>query len=167
MKNILTGAICLLTIFCVTDAAFADSGSKSSAQTVKGQRGQSLTVSNTVAVADSTRVTVVGAGYDMKLGIYVTYCVIPPKGTRPELCGPFDVTGANNQSIWISSNPPLYAAFLVTPFSKGGSFKVTIPVHRMIGNQDCKKVRCAVLTRADHTQSDNRLADVIVPILIK
>lgn len=137
------------------------------AKTVKGPKGQRLTVSQTQNITSGTKVTVTGSGFNMKVGIYLTYCVIPPKGQRPDLCGPFDITGKNNSSIWISSNPPLYAALLVTPFKKGGRFKQQIPVTRMIGDQDCTVVRCAVLTRADHTRSDYRAADVIVPVTVK
>jgi hypothetical protein len=108
----------------------------------------------------------------------VTFCVIPAKGKRPELCGPFDVTGQNNQAVWVSSNPPIYAIPLVKPFDtvtttvKGkkvstGSFKVQVPATRMIGTYDCKVVKCAILTRADHTRSDYRKADVIIPVTFK
>ena len=153
------------TLICVSSST--SSFATSSAKTVKGPRGQALTVSQTTGIADGDRVTVTGKGYNLKVGIYVTYCVIPPKGKRPELCGPFDITGQNNQSVWISSNPPLYAALLVKPFGKGGTFKVTIPVNKMIGTNDCTVVKCAVLTRADHTLTDYRAADVIVPVTLK
>ena len=132
-----------------------------------GPKGQQLKVSQTTNLTDGKRITVTGSKYSNELGIYVTFCVIPKKGSRPEICGPYDVTGANNQSVWISSNPPIYAAFLVTPFSKNGSFKVTIPVHSKIGDYDCKVLKCAVLTRADHTNSNNRTADVIIPVTFK
>lgn len=138
-----------------------------SSVTKTGAKGQVLRASKVTNLVDGEKVTVSGTNYNTNLGIYVTFCVIPKPGKRPELCGPFDVTGANNQSIWISSNPPLYAAFLVTPFSKTGSFKVSIPVHTKIGDYDCKVVRCAILTRADHTNSDNRTADVIIPVTFK
>jgi hypothetical protein len=129
-----------------------------------GPKGQILKVSKAKSLVDGERVTVSGNKYNMKIGIYVTLCVIPKPGKRPEICGPYDVTGANNQSVWVSSNPPIYAAFLVTPFSAGGSFRVSIPVHNKIGDYDCRLVRCAVLTRADHTNSDIRSADVIIPV---
>lgn len=135
--------------------------------TKTGPKGQILRASKANNLVDGEKVTVSGTKYGTNLGIYVTFCVIPKPGKRPELCGPFDMTGANNQSVWISSNPPLYAALLVTPFSKNGSFKVSLPVHTKIGDYDCKVVRCAILTRADHTNSDNRTADVIIPVKFK
>ena len=138
-----------------------------SSKVVTGPTGQKFWASKTRDIVDGTKVLVTGRGYNTKLGIYVTYCVIPPVGQKPSECGPFDVTGKNNSSVWVSSNPPLYAALLVTPFGKGGTFKLSIPVTRMIGNSDCKKVRCALVTRADHTNGGNRKADVFIPVTIK
>jgi hypothetical protein len=143
-----------------------------------GTVGQMLKVDASKNVDDMQKLTVTGRGYDLKVGIYVTFCVIPPKGKRPELCGPFDVTGQNNQAVWVSSNPPIYALPLVKPFDKvtstvkgkkisTGSFKVQVPATRMIGTYDCKVVKCAILTRADHTRSDYRKADVIIPVTFK
>jgi len=143
-----------------------------------GVSGQILKVDAVKNVDDMQRLNVSGSGYDLKVGIYVTFCVIPPKGKRPELCGPFDVTGQNNQAVWVSSNPPIYAIPLVKPFDtvtkkvngkkvSSGSFKVQVPATRMIGTFDCKVVKCAILTRADHTRSDYRKADVITPVTFK
>ena len=148
------------------------------ANSATGPIGQTLTVDSASNVDDMQRLIVTGRGYDLKVGIYVTFCVIPPKGKRPELCGPFDVTGQNNQAVWVSSNPPIYAIPLVKPFDtvtklvKGkklstGSFTVKVPATRMIGSSDCKVVKCAILTRADHTRSDYRKADVIIPVTFK
>ena len=63
------------------------------ANSATGPIGQTLTVDSASNVDDMQRLIVTGRGYDLKVGIYVTFCVIPPKGKRPELCGPFDVTG--------------------------------------------------------------------------
>lgn len=134
--------------------------------TAKGTKGQVLSVP-AKTFADGDKVIVSGKNYDTKLGIYVTYCVIPPVGERPELCGPFDITGKNNASTWIASNPPLYAKLLVKPFGKGGTFKVPVTITRMIGDQDCQVVKCAITTRADHTYGSDRSADVFIPVTIK
>ncbi len=153
----------------VSSAAVAATVGKTT--TAKGPTGQVLTANisrGVLAAGKTTTVTITGRGYNTKLGIYVTFCVIPEKGKRPELCGPFDITGANNQSVWISSNPPIYAKLLVVPFGKGGTFKVKMPIDKTIGdNIDCTVERCAILTRADHTNSDNRKADVIIPVTFK
>jgi hypothetical protein len=167
----------VLTLSAACSPAVAE-GSATVAKTATGALGQVLTIDQFSNLADGQVITVTGKGYDLKTGIYVTFCVIPAKGKRPELCGPFDITGKNNQSVWVSSNPPIYAVTLVTPFTRitkklnfqkvtTGSFRVQVPATRMIGTYDCKVVKCAILTRADHTQSDNRKADVIIPVTFK
>ncbi len=158
----------------VNSAAFAAAPTNQAV----GPVGQTLVVDAASNLTDGQMLNVSGTGYDLKTGIYVTFCVIPAKGKRPELCGPFDITGQNNQAVWVSSNPPIYAITLVKPFTeitktvKGkkvatGSFKVQVPATRMIGTYDCKVVKCAILTRADHTRSDYRKADVIIPVTFK
>lgn len=163
LKSILA-AVTILAIGAPSSHALA---APSSSATAKGSHGQVFQASATKKLADGQKVTLTGKGYNTKLGIYVTYCVIPPKGQRPELCGPFDITGQNNSSFWISSNPPLYAVALVTKFGKGGTFKVSMAATRKIGDADCAVVRCAFTTRADHTNSDNRTADVFIPVTFK
>lgn len=133
----------------------------------KGVGKHVLYASAASGLTDGQEVTVKGRGYSTKVGIYVTFCVIPAKGQVPSACGPFDITGQSNDSVWVSSNPPVYAALLVKPFSKKGSFQVKIRVHRMIGNFDCKVVKCAILTRADHTKTSYRKADVFIPATFK
>ena len=139
----------------------------SSSATARGPKGQTFTAAQTLGLADGQKVLVTGKGYNTKVGIYVTFCVLPKVGVRPSECGPFDVTGKNNASVWVSSNPPIYAALLVTPFGKGGSFKLRIKANRMIGSFDCKKVRCGFVTRADHTNGSYRKADVFIPVTFK
>lgn len=143
-----------------------------------GATGQVLTVDVAEGLEDGQKITVKGRGYDLKVGIYATFCVMPKKGKKPESCGHFDITGQNNQAVWISSNPPFYAALLVKNFDKvtktvkgkkvaTGSFTVEVPVSKMIGDNDCSVVQCAIVTRADHTRSDYRKADVAIPVTFK
>lgn len=180
MRKILVGFIGLALILTVPSLAVAASAAPASAapSPATGPTSQVLKVDASTNVYDMQKLTVTGSGYDLKVGIYVTFCVIPAKGKRPEICGPFDVTGQNNQAVWVSSNPPIYAIPLVKPFDKvtktvtgkkrsTGSFKVQVPATRMIGSYDCKVVKCAILTRADHTRSDYRKADVIIPVTFK
>ena len=162
MKKLLVLLVALISL-----AGSSSSFAVDSSRLVIGPTGQRFWASQTKSIESGTKVLVTGRGYNTKVGIYVTYCVIPPLGKKPSECGPFDVTGQNNSSVWVSSNPPVYAALLVTPFGRGGTFKLTIPVTRMIGNSDCKKVRCALVTRADHTNGSYRKADVFIPVTIK
>lgn len=181
MQKNLSGLLALVATFLLAASgagANAAPLAATPANQATGPVGQVLKVDAAKNVDDMQRLNVSGTGYDLKVGIYVTFCVIPAKGKRPELCGPFDITGQNNQAVWVSSNPPIYAAPLVKPFDtltktlKGkkvstGSFKVQVPATRMIGTYDCKVVKCAILTRADHTRSDYRKADVIIPVTFK
>jgi hypothetical protein len=140
---------------------------KSSKKTVKGPTGQTLTVSAT-SVRDGQTVSVTGKKYSKKVGIYLAYCVVNKKGEVPSPCGGgVNASGASDGSIWISSNPPEYGKSLAIPFSKSGGFKQKVKVSRYIGTIDCAIVKCAVVTRADHTDSTNRKADVIVPVKFK
>lgn len=145
----------------------APANAKSSKKTVKGPTGQTLTVSAT-SVRDGQTVSVTGTKYSKKVGIYLAYCVVNKKGEVPSPCGGgVNASGASDGSIWISSNPPEYGKSLAIPFSKSGGFKQKVKVSRYIGTVDCAIVKCAVVTRADHTDSTNRKADVIVPVKIK
>jgi hypothetical protein len=162
MKKILLAFITFFSLL-IPSTGFAASP-PSSTVTVTGLNGQKLTVSQTKGLKKDAKVTVTGSGYDKDTGIYVTFCVIPKKGKKPDHCGAYNIAGINSQAVWISSNPPLYAALLTTGFKKGGKFKVELPLSKTIGDKDCTKVKCAVLTRADHTDGDNRTADLIVPI---
>lgn len=138
--------------------------STSTSVSITGVNGQQLTASKTNDLRDNEFVTVSGSGYDEKIGIYLTYCVLPIEGERPEECGPFDITGKNNTSIWISSNPPVYGKLIATPFFAGGEFTGKIPVTRFIGDHDCTVEICAITTRADHTNGDIRTADLFIPV---
>jgi hypothetical protein len=156
-------ALAVATTTLVTMPANA----KSSKKTVKGPTGQTLTVSAT-KVRDGQTVTVTGKKFNRKIGIYLAFCVVNGKGEAPSPCGGgVNASGVSQSSIWISSNPPSYGKSLATPFSKSGGFKQRVTVSRFIGDIDCAVVRCAVVTRADHTKSSNRKADVIVPVKFK
>jgi hypothetical protein len=162
MKKILLVLVTSLTLI-IPSAGYAATP-PSSKVTVVGAKGQKLTVHQTKGLKKDSKVTVTGSGYDKEVGIYLTFCVVPKKGKKPDHCGAYNITGINSQAVWISSNPPLYAALLVTAFKDGGKFKIELPLSKTIGDKDCTKVKCAVLTRADHTNGDNRTADVIVPV---
>jgi len=142
----------------------APANAKSSKKTVNGPAGQTLTVSAT-SVRDGQVLKVVGAKYNKKIGIYLAFCVVNAKGVVPSPCGGgLNTSGVSESSIWISSNPPAYGKSLAIPFSKAGGFKQSLTVSRFIGDVDCAIVKCAVVTRADHTKSTYRKADVIVPV---
>ncbi|MBB3098237.1 hypothetical protein FHR83_005932 [Actinoplanes campanulatus] len=110
-------------------------------------------------------VTVTGRGYDVTKGIYIAFCLDNGPGVLPSPCGGgADTSGGSGASVWVSSNPPSYAEGLTIPYGKGGSFKVSLRVTRMIGDVDCAVRGCAVVTRNDHTRTADRSQDARIPI---
>lgn len=114
----------------------------------------------------SQTVRVRGVGYDVTSGIYVGLCVVQPAGQQPSPCGGgVDKTGSSGSSAWISSNPPSYGIGLAVPYGEGGSFDVELTVSAAINEAvDCRRVECAIVTKSDHTNIDDRSQDVIAPV---
>jgi iron complex transport system substrate-binding protein len=128
---------------------------------------RTLSVSKAFAVSDAGEsIQVQGLGYNEAKGVYVTFCVIPEKNDSPTPCGGgIDLGGDSGSSFWISSNPPSYGQGLATPYGFGGSFAVNLNVAPVINsNTDCRVVRCAIVTRNDHTRSSDRSQDIFVPV---
>ena len=135
-------------------------------RTVSGD-GRILTASQVDGLdPNGQSVTVTGSGYDVNKGVYVTFCVVPPANTPPTPCGGGqDRSGAAATSTWISSNPPDYAAGLTTPYGAGGIFSLTLVISPKINDAvDCFSVRCAIVTRNDHTRSTDRSQDLFLPV---
>ena len=139
----------------------------SSAASIKGSQGQTLTVSKTTVKSGSV-VTVKGNYFDETVGIYLAFCVIPPKGKAPTPCGGgINKAGTGEASFWISSNPPPYAVGLTEEFLPGGRFTQKVKISKKIGKFDCTKVKCAITVRADHLRSNDRSSDLFIPITVK
>lgn len=128
---------------------------------------RTLTVSQSTGLAESGQtITVSGSGYDVNKGIYVALCVATPKGVLPSPCGGgVDMEGDGGASVWISDNPPSYAAGLPRPYGPGGSFRVSFKVGPVIDKfNDCRAVRCAIVTKSDHTINSDRSQDLQIPV---
>lgn len=140
--------------------------SASGKRTVKGRKGQTLTVTPTTRLAPlGQTVRVTGNRFSEVVGIYVGLCVMPRAGAKPTPCGGgVDMNGSTRASAWISSNPPPYGSRLAIPYKRGGKFSVRINVGARIGSIDCRRVRCAIVARADHTRVSDRSWDVVVPV---
>lgn len=136
--------------------------------TVKGSMGQSLTVAKSKGLIDKQDVMVSGRNFNTKIGIYVAYCVIPKPGQRPDPCyGGINIDQSSNGSMWVSSNPPWYGWPITTKYGPNGTFRFPILVSKTIDNYDCTKIKCGIVSRADHTRSNYRKADVFIPITFK
>ncbi len=130
-----------------------------------GSHGEILSASPTSGIKSGQIISVSGKNFDETVGIYVEMCQIVPAGTLPEVCGGgVNMSGANAASFWISSNPPSYGKNLAIAFKPGGIFKVGLKVQPLIGKVDCRKVRCAIYVRADHTRTQDRTHDIKIPI---
>ena len=139
----------------------------SSAASVKGAQGQVLSVSKT-SVKNGAMLTVNGKYFDETVGIYLAFCVIPPKGKAPTPCGGgVNKAGVGDASFWISSNPPPYAIGLTEEFLPGGRFTQKVKISKKIGKFDCTKIKCAITVRADHLRSNDRSSDLFIPITVK
>ena len=139
----------------------------SSAASIKGSQGQVLSVSKTTVKSGSI-LTVNGNYFDETVGIYLAFCVIPPKGKSPTPCGGgVNKAGLGEASFWISSNPPPYAIGLTQEFLPGGRFTQKVKISKKIGRFDCTKVKCGITVRADHLRSNDRSSDLFIPITVK
>lgn len=148
-------------------SALAQAATKSTQASVKGAHGEILTVSKTVLVPGSA-IRVTGSRFDETVGIYLALCVIPKKGGAPTPCGGgINKEGIGDASYWISSNPPTYGIGTAQEFLPGGRFSYVLRVSPMIDKSDCRKIRCAITVRADHTRDTDRGYDIFVPIKFK
>ena len=138
------------------------------AQAVTGSHGETLTVSKSTNIKSGDKLVISGQHFDETVGIYVALCTVVKVGTLPSPCGGgIDETGSTGASIWISSNPPSYGVGLAKPFLPGGRFSVSIKVSAKIGKLDCRKIKCAIYVRADHTRGDDRSHDLAIPLTFK
>lgn len=154
-----TLAILISVAFLLTAAP-----ASASPKTVKGKSGQVLRVDKTTIKPNGV-VTVTGKNFDPAIGIYVAFCKVPKKGQLPTPCGGgINTAGEAISSVWISNNPPAYGDGLVQQFGKNGSFKLKLRLQPMIETVDCRKTKCAITVRADHTRSSDRSLDLFVPI---
>jgi hypothetical protein len=135
--------------------------------TAKNPNGSSISI-NKNTFSKPTLLTVTGRGFDETVGIYLALCVVPKKGQLPTPCGGgVNKDGVSQSSYWISSNPPPYGQTLANEYLPGGRFTQQVSITRKIGKFDCRKVKCAITVRADHTREGDRTRDIFIPITFK
>lgn len=135
------------------------------AASVTGSSGATLAASKVTGIKSGEKITVTGSHFDETVGIYLAICKVVKRSEIPSPCGGgIDKTGTTGASIWISSNPPPYGIGLAKEFQPGGRFSFAIRVSPMIGKLDCRKIKCAIYIRADHTRTDDRSFDLSLPI---
>ncbi|MFD3835829.1 hypothetical protein ACFWWC_06160 [Streptomyces sp. NPDC058642] len=113
-------------------------------------------------------VNVTGSGFNTGQGIYVSLCVVDGAAgvNKPTPClGGQDETGATGASHWVNNTfGGLFANS--SKFGTGGTFNVNIYVNPDLGDGNVcgSTVDCAIVTRADHFDTNDRKYDVHVPI---
>ena len=132
-----------------------------------GKNGQILTVTPFSELdPDGQDLVVEGTGYDPAIGVYVALCVDKGPNVAPSPCvGGSGESSGSSSSAWITDDDQ-WAGQRTTTFGPGGTFEVTIHVTASDEFMDCydEGTTCVVATRADHTASSNRTADVKVPV---
>ncbi|NUP20133.1 MAG: hypothetical protein HOZ81_29415 [Streptomyces sp.] len=127
----------------------------------------SLTSPDSAATAGQV-ITVSGSGYNTSQGIYVSLCVVDGAqgANKPTPClGGQDENGSTGASHWVNNTfGGMFANS--SKFGTGGTFSVRIYVKATLddGSVCGQDVECAVVTRADHFDSEDRKYDVHVPI---
>ncbi|MFF0446316.1 hypothetical protein ACFYT4_07845 [Streptomyces sp. NPDC004609] len=139
----------------------------------------SLTAPGTAAAAGQN-VTVSGSGYNPDQGVYVGLCAIPAGvdvtdpttwTAKPTPClGGQDQAGTTGASHWVNSDWWWLAPNSSSPYTESGgrgAFSVQIHVKAQLSaGVTCGQggVTCAIVTRADHLDSNDRKYDVYVPV---
>ncbi|MFI1013647.1 hypothetical protein [Streptomyces sp. NPDC020965] len=139
----------------------------------------SLTAPGT-APAAGTNVTVKGTGYNPAQGVYVGLCAIPAGvdvkdqttwNSKPTPClGGQDQAGTTGASHWVNKDWWWMSPNNSSPYTVAngrGGFSVSIHVKAQISaSVTCGQsgVTCAILTRADHFDTNDRKYDVYVPV---
>ncbi|MFM9612257.1 hypothetical protein DF268_31655 [Streptomyces sp. V2] len=127
----------------------------------------SLTSPGTATAAGQV-VTVSGSGYNTGQGVYVGLCAVDGAAgaNKPTPClGGQDESGSTGASHWVNNTfGGLFANS--SKFGTGGTFSVNIFVKATLddGSVCGQDVECAVVTRADHFDTNDRTYDVHVPI---
>ncbi|MCQ1580724.1 hypothetical protein [Streptomyces parvus] len=119
------------------------------------------------AAASGANITVTGSGYNTAQGVYVSLCVVDgAQGVnKPSPClGGQDESGTTGASHWVSGLGGILPN--TSPFGAGGTFSVQIHVKADLGGGNVcgDTVECAIVTRADHTDTNDRKYDVHAPI---
>jgi hypothetical protein len=127
----------------------------------------SVTAPNSAAAAGQV-ITVTGSGFNTGQGIYVGLCVVDgaPGVNKPTPClGGQDEDGSTGASHWVNNTfGGLFANS--SKFGSGGTFSAQIYVKAALddGSVCGDDVTCAIVTRADHFDTNDRKYDVHVPI---
>ncbi|WP_425473534.1 hypothetical protein [Streptomyces tailanensis] len=163
--GIAVAASAALTLGLATSASAATS----TRTIVDGSTTYNLSVTGPdTAAASGQVVTVSGSGFNTSQGIYVGLCVVngAQGADKPTPClGGQDEDGSTGASHWINNTwGGLFANS--SKFGTSGTFSVNIYVKSTLedGSVCGEDVTCAIVTRADHFDTNDRRYDVHVPV---
>ncbi len=158
-----------------------------SSATAEGEDGRTRTIAvadeaggaiDTAALAEGQRIVVTGEGFDPSRGIYVALCAVPADAeTKPGPClgGVPETDGAEPveegavqwaPSNWINDDWA-WRLFGARGFDDDGAFTAYLEVPAASDEEsglDCAATACAIVTRNDHTASNDRVQDVMLPV---
>lgn len=126
-----------------------------------------------VLPATGGTVKVKGAGYNRAQGIFLAFCVIPDgvkigdPATYTTLPGPcLGGREAQDGSSRRITDTGTGTPGITIPYEKGGTFRTTLNLRPGIadGKVCGETVRCAIVTRADFTATNERLYDQYIPV---
>jgi hypothetical protein len=123
--------------------------------------------------ADNGSAWVLGRGYDADQGIFLAFCVIPDSVTvgdpstytelpTPCLAGREAKDGSSRRITNSDTGTP----GITIPYGPRGSFLTSLTIRREISDGVvCDvTVRCAIVTRGDHTATQSRAYDQYIPV---
>ncbi|WP_326581950.1 hypothetical protein OG889_24765 [Streptomyces sp. NBC_00481] len=181
-KNLLRGA---LAVTAAVLAAVVPLAGTAAATPLTGKAQRTVTTADgdtfrlrlkagpVVLPATGGTVNVKGAGYNRAQGIFLAFCVIPD-GVRvgdpstyttlpgPCLPGREAQDGSSRRITDTGTGTP----GITLPYEKGGRFRTTLNLRPEIadGKVCGETVRCAIVTRADFTATNERLYDQYIPV---
>jgi hypothetical protein len=142
--------------------------------TAEGDTFRLKLIASSTSVPASGSVAVAGLGYNTEQGIFLAFCAIPDNvqvgdpstyTTRPGPClpGRENLDGSSRRIANDDTGTP----GITIPYGPHGSFLTTLDNLRpeIADGVVCDvTVRCAIVTRADFTATDNRLYDQYIPV---
>ena len=143
-------------------------GTASAAPGSASRNGHTLSASNATGLAVAGEVvTVTGTGYNPANGYYVALCQVPDDysyGVRPAPCAGGDGQGSTGvgPSAWVTNSP--LGGNAAYPIAADGGFTAQIHVKEATTGLDCATVTCAIVSRRDHFATNDRTADVFIPV---
>lgn len=181
-KNLLRGA---LAVTAAVLAAVVPLAGTAAATPLTGKAQRTVTTADgdtfrlrlkagpVVLLATGGTVNVKGAGYNRAQGIFLAFCVIPDgvrvgdPSTYTTLPGPClpgrDAQDGSSRRI---TDTGTGTPGITLRYEKGGRFRTTLNLRPEItdGKVCGETVRCAIVTRADFTATNERLYDQYIPV---